>query len=180
MLAPTLTTMQLEDLLEQCAIESAVGLFLSYSVCLECADETQSEIISDLELCGIVGFVGREISGTLLLAATPEPLKSSNRVAARQRDWMAELSNQLFGRIKNRLLRRGLQLIGAPPAVIGGDHLVAFTGRSQCQPIVLRSPTGGRVCVWMDYTVNTDLPFALSDGDAENAPVPHEGDVLLF
>jgi len=178
MLAPTLTTMQLEDLIEQCTIESAVGLFLSYSVCLECADETESKIVSDIDLCGIVGFLGREMSGTLLLAATSEPLSTSNRVAARQRDWMAELSNQLFGRIKNRLLRRGLQLICTPPAVIGGDHLVAFTGRSQCQPIVLRSPRGGRVCVWMDYTMNTELPFALSDG--EDAPIPHEGDVLLF
>jgi CheY-specific phosphatase CheX len=180
MLSPTLTTMQLEDLIEQCAIESAVGLFLSYSVCLETADETESEIVSNIDLCGIVGFVGRQISGTLLLAATTEPLKTSNRVAARQRDWMAELSNQLFGRIKNRLLRRGLQLIGAPPAVIGGDHLVAFTGRNECQPIVLRSPSGGRVCVWMDYAVNNGLPFELSDLDAENASVPHEGDVLLF
>jgi hypothetical protein len=116
----------------------------------------------------------------LLLATTPEPLKTSNRVAARQRDWMAELSNQLFGRIKNRLFRRGLQLVGTPPAVIGGDHLVAFTGRSQCQPIVLCSPNGGRVCVWMDYAVNDGLPFALSDQDIENAPVPHEGDILLF
>jgi hypothetical protein len=179
MLAPTLTTMQLEDLIEQCAIESAVGLFLSYDTCLDCADETDSKVISDLALCGIVGFVGRQISGTLLLAATAEPLASSNNVAARQRDWMAELSNQLFGRIKNRLLRRGLQLIGAPPAVIGGDHLVAFTGRSECQPIVLRSRSGGRVCVWMDYTVNDELPFPLSDGD-DNARIPKEGEVLLF
>jgi hypothetical protein len=179
MVATTLTTVQLEDLIEQCTIESALGLFLSCSVCLECADKTESEIVSDLELCGIVGFVGREISGTLLLAATPEPLATSNRVAARKRDWMAELSNQLFGRIKNRLLRRGLQLIGTPPAVIGGDHLVAFTGRSQCQPIVLRSPGGGRVCVWMDYTRNNELPFALTDGE-EGARIPHEGEVLLF
>jgi CheY-specific phosphatase CheX len=179
MTAPTLTTMQLEDLIEQCTIESAVGLFLSYSVCLECADETDSRIISDIDLCGIVGFVGREMSGSLLLAATKEPLTASNRVAARRRDWMAELSNQLFGRIKNRLLRRGLQLVCTPPAVIGGDHLVAFTARNQCQPIVLRSPSGGRVCVWMDYSLGNELPFALTDGE-DGAQIPHEGDVLLF
>ena len=76
---------------------------------------------------------------------------------------MAELSNQLFGRIKNRLLRRGLELIGMPPAVIAGDHLVV-TARSQCQPIVLRSPAGGRVCVWIDSrSTTTSLPFALPD-----------------
>ena len=173
-------TMQLEDLIEQCAIESAVGLFLSYSVCLECADETESEIISDLELCGIVGFVGREISGHLAAGGDARAAERRRTAsAARQRDWMAELSNQLFGRIKNRLLRRGLQLIGAPPAVIGGDHLVAFTGRSQCQPIVLRSPAGGRVCVWVDYVVNNGLPFSLSDADRD-VRIPAEGEVLFF
>jgi hypothetical protein len=175
----SLTPIQLDDLIEQCAIEAAVGLFLSYSVCLECADPTDRAIVSDIELCGIVGFVGREISGTMLLAATLEPLASSNRVAARQRDWMAELANQLFGRIKNRLLRRGLHLLGAPPAVIGGDHLVALTGRSECQPIVLRSPGGGRVCVWLDYAVRNDLPFTLSDAEP-GTRIPNEGEVLLF
>ena len=115
----------------------------------------------------------------MLIAATHEPLESSNLVGARPRGWMAELSNQLFGRIKNRMLRRGLELIGAPPAVIAGDHLVAFTARSQCQPIVLRSPGGGRVCVWVDYLVNnTELPFALPD--VEESRIPNEGEVLLF
>ncbi len=179
MLVPTLTPTQLDDLIEQCAIESALGLFLSYSVCLECADKTEGAIIPDIELCGIVGFLGREISGTLLIAATHEPLTTSNRMHVRPRDWMSELSNQLFGRIKNRMLRRGLELLGAPPAVIGGDHLVAFTGRSQCQPIVLRSPDGGRVCVWVDYVVNDHLPFALPDA-AVKERIPHEGEVLLF
>ena len=179
MSAQTLTPVQLEDLIEQCAIEAAVGLFNSYSVGLECADATDSAVVSDIDLCGIVGFVGREISGTMLLAATREPLAASNQVAVRQRDWMAELANQLFGRIKNRLLRRGLHLLGAPPAVIGGDHLVALTGRSECQPIVLRSPGGGRVCVWLDYVIRDDLPFALSDGEP-GARIPNEGEILLF
>jgi hypothetical protein len=175
----TLTPIQLDDLIEQCAIESVVGLFLSYDVCLECAESTDRAIVSDLELCGIVGFVGREISGTMLVAATAEPLATSNRVAARQRDWMAELANQLFGRLKNRLLRRGLHLLGAPPAVIGGDHLVALTDRSECQPIVLRSPGGGHVCVWLDYAMRDELPFALSDLEPD-ARIPNEGEVLLF
>ena len=54
-----------------------------------CADATEGAIIPDIELCGIVGFVGREISGTLLIAATREPLESSNLVGARPRGWMA-------------------------------------------------------------------------------------------
>ena len=178
---PTMMTpVQVDDLIEQCTIEAALGLFLSCSVCLEYVDATDGVVISDLELCGLVGFVGREISGTLLLATTAEPLSASNRVAARGRDWMAELSNQLFGRIKNRLLRRGLELIGTPPAVIGGDHLVAFTGRrTPCQPIVLRSEKGGRVCIWMDYAMQSALPFALSDGEP-GAHIPVEGEMLFF
>src|SRR5437868_10143659 len=123
MRAPTLTPIQVDDLIEQSAIESAIGLFLSCSVCLDYADTTERAIISNIELCGVVGFVGREITGTVLLAVTAEPLNATNRFAVRGRDWMAELTNQLFGRIKNRLLRRGLQLAGTPPVVIGGEHL---------------------------------------------------------
>jgi hypothetical protein len=179
MLVPTLTPIQVDDLIEQAAIESAVGLFLSCDVCLEYASDTEGAVVSDIELCGVVGFLGREISGTLLLAITSEPLKVSNRFAARGRDWMAELANQLFGRIKNRLLRRGLQLFGTPPAIIGGDHLVASTGRVRCQPIVLRTPNGGRVCIWVDYLMQSALPLALSDVEP-GAFIPSEGEILFF
>jgi CheY-specific phosphatase CheX len=179
MRAPTLTPIQVDDLIEQSAIEAAVGLFLSCSVSLDYADTTERAIISNIELCGVVGFLGRQISGTVLLAVTAEPLNSTNQFAVRGRDWMAELTNQLFGRIKNRLLRRGLQLAGTPPVVIGGEHLVTFTGRSSCQPIVLRTESGGRVCIWIDYAMQNALPLELSDGEP-GVRVPNEGEILFF
>ena len=176
----TLTPVQVDDLIEQAVIEAAVGLFLSCDVCLEYASDTAAgAVVSDIELCGIVGFLGREISGTLLLAVTSEPLTASNRFAARGRDWMAELANQLFGRIKNRLLRRGLQLFATPPAIIGGDHLVASTRRAHCQPIVLGTANGGRVCIWVDYVLKSGLPLALSDIEP-GARIPNEGEILFF
>ena len=46
MLVATLTPIQVDDLIEQCAIEAAVGLFLSCGVCLEYADDTESAIVS--------------------------------------------------------------------------------------------------------------------------------------
>jgi hypothetical protein len=32
----------------------------------------------------------------------------------------------------------------------------------------------------MDYSLNNELPFALTDGEEDQAQIPHEGDVLLF
>jgi hypothetical protein len=171
--------MQLEDLVEQSAIEAAVGLFQAYNVRLVCADVTERAVMSNTALCGVVGFVGKKVSGTLLLAATAGPVSASNPSSATARDWMAELSNQLFGRIKNRLLRKGLELIGAPPAVIQGGHLEALTDRKECRPIVLRGPTGGKVCIWLDYAMEADLPVTLEDVDPADE-IPLEGSVLLF
>jgi len=175
----TLTPVQVEDLVEQCAIESAVGLFQAYRVSLECADATERAVMPDVSLCGVVGFVGEQVSGALVLAATPEALACSNPTTASSRDWMGELSNQLFGRIRNRLLRRGLELIGTPPTVVRGQHLEALTSSRECRPIVLRSPSGGKVCVWMNCVPKDGLPISLSISDADR-DVASEGSVLLF
>jgi CheY-specific phosphatase CheX len=176
--ASTLTPVQLDDVIEQCAIEAAISLFSSCSVGLDYADVTERAVIPEMALCGVVGFVGRRISGTMLLATSLEPLETSNTCAASARDWMAELSNQLFGRIRNRLLRRGLELIGTPPAVMRGDHLAAMSERAVGHPIVLRDPSGGKVCLWMDYTIGADLPIAMTALTPEE--IPSEGTILLF
>jgi CheY-specific phosphatase CheX len=133
----------------------------------------------DVSLCGVVGFVGPHISGALVLAATPEPLASSNPTSASSRDWIGELSNQLFGRIRNRLLRRGLELVGAPPTIVRGKHIEALTSNKECRPIVLRGPDGGKVCIWIDCVPKDGLPVALSTSE-DDRDVAAEGSVLLF
>jgi hypothetical protein len=170
---------QLEDLIEQCSIESAVGLFRAYRVTLECADATERAVMPAASLCGVVGFVGRQLSGAMLLAVTPEPLASSNPTTTSSRDWIAELANQLFGRIRNRLLQRGLDLAGTPPVVVRGDGIEALTANTDCRPIVLRGPAGGKVCVWVDCVPKDGLPVSLAETDAERDVVP-EGSVMFF
>jgi len=174
-----LTPVQLEDLVEQCTIEAAVGLFHAYRVRMECADSTERAVMSDASLCGLVGFIGREISGSVLLAATPEPLAWSNPTDASSRDWIGELANQLFGRVRNRLLRRGLELRGTPPLVVRADVLETLTACSDCRPIVLRAPAGGKVCIWIDCVPKDGLPVPLAEVGPD-CEIAVEGSVLFF
>jgi hypothetical protein len=175
----TVTPLQLDDLIEQSAIEATLGLFRTGVAPLQYSDGIDGTIVPGVAPSGIVGFVGRQMCGTLLLTATKETLILSNGTSASSRDWMAELSNQLFGRLKNRLLRRGFELSGSTPAVIEGDHLAALTRRQERRPIVLRGDGGARVCVWIDYSVEVALPISLSDGEGDE-DIPLEGTILLF
>lgn len=177
--AATLTPVQLEDVVEQCTIEAALGLFRAYRVLLDYAYATERAVMPELCLCGVVGFVGRQMSGTMVLAATPEPLIWSNPTSASSQEWIAELSNQLFGRIRNRLLRRGLELIGTPPEVMRGERLEALTERKRCRPVVLRGAADGKVCVWLDRALEDGLPIPLIEVEPAS-PTVAEGTILLF
>lgn len=132
----------------------------------------------DLVLCGVMGFGGKQMRGALVLASTKEPLERTHPGSfSAQRDWLCELANQLMGRVKNRLLSLGVEILLATPAGLRGDNLCPSPAR-------LRSPqvfaaAHGFMCVWMDCELNDgfELPATLS-GDAE--PAVREGETLLF
>ena len=91
-----------------------------YGVTVRRADESEDPVSPEFFLCSIIGFTGRDVRGTLVLALTEELSGLSNPVAGAnssattdrliQRDWVGELSNQLLGQIKIELLRRGVEI----------------------------------------------------------------------
>jgi CheY-specific phosphatase CheX len=162
-----------QQLISFVAHEACTSLFDAYGVTLEStseADTTQAKVL----LCGVVGFAGPGIRGTCILAATEEPISKSIPVSGSLRDWIAELSNQLVGRIKNKLLGYGAEVYITSPAVVRGEHLAA---PSNCAIKPLSFATaGGNVFLWVD--VETDESFTLI-----NPPEPPgvaEGEALLF
>src|SRR4051812_10113680 len=97
---PWKTDERLQPLVAQCAIE----LFAHYGVTL-----TEAPLsVQDLEIAGLIGFTGT-LRGTLFVASTESFLSACcppppTDVA----DWTGELANQLLGRFKNHLVRRGI------------------------------------------------------------------------
>jgi len=85
------------------------------------------------------------IRGTLMLATTRSPIE---KLAAGGpiRDWVAELTNQLAGRIKHKLLARGVDILISTPLILRGEHLAPLPAHP-ITPFRLSDADGGLVCV---------------------------------
>ena len=126
-------------------------------------------------LTGSVGFVGRRVRGTCLLAAPTAPLKlSCPEEGGALRDWVGELANQFVGRLKSKLLARGVEIFVTTPIVLSGIRIQPLP-RGKVEPFVFTS-SAGDVLAWIE--VETDEHFEL--GVEQPGPSNGEGDVIVL
>lgn len=160
-----------EEVIEQAVTSSCLSLFADYALTLERVDAATFADVFDIVFCGVVGFSGDQMRGTLLLASSSEPLgRTLPSSDASLREWVAELSNQLLGRIKNKLFAHGVTLHLSTPTVLRGQHLVRVSA-SPFPPYAF-SCDGGVVCVWIDTELSpgidltqvTETPDVMSEG----------------
>ncbi len=155
------------------AASACLDLFDAYDVHLEPATRSWTDSGERL-LCGTVGFVGRGVRGSCLVAGEERPLTASCPPGGRLGDWVGELANQLAGRIKTRLLERGVEVSLTTPIVISGVHLEPLP-RGRLEPAVFASGVGD-VMVWAEVETAADFAFAVEQVSVRTG----EGDVLLF
>ena len=170
---------------DQLAAAACKELFAGYGVTVRRADENENPISPEFFLCSIIGFTGRDVRGTLVLALTEELSGLSNPVAGAnpsattnrmiQRDWVGELSNQLLGQIKIELLRRGVEIYVNLPAVLQGQHLAPLP-RSQLKPLKF-TLADGAAAVWIEIEAREGFKIEAATS-ADEGPAP--GDTLLF
>lgn len=148
-------------------------LFADYGVSCETM-EAPAE--SARELCGILGFTGDHVCGSVVLSATPNAISSSNPIGdGATRGWVSELTNQLVGRFKNTLLRCGVELVMSIPVVLTATQL---TPMPQAALAPIRLAVGsGFLTLWLEVEVDPDLVLAEASADLA---VGFEGDTLLF
>lgn len=164
------------QIFETLVVQACVDLFAAYGVTL--TGTTDPPGGDGFALCGVIGFSTDGAGGMLMLAVSGEPFGASAPIGAGpRRAWIAELANQLLGRVKNRALAHGATLTLATPLVLRGQHL-APVPRVELEPHQFRASTGGHVCLW--FEVETDDGFALSAQPADVSGAVHEGDALLF
>lgn len=166
-----------EETIEQVVNESCIQLFEDYSLPLKRADiKALDERDTELLYCGVVGFSGEQMRGTMLLATSREPLgRTSPTNDASLREWIAELANQLLGRVKNKLIPRGVTLHLSTPIVLRGQHLAPLP-RSELVPFAF-SCDGGYVCVWFDAEVQPGIDLS---SVSETDGLISEGESMLF
>lgn len=163
-----------DDLISDCCQE----LFSAYGLTLDPVSVAHFPPKDNLLYCSVMGFGGRQVRGALVLVSTVEPLERTHPGDAEShQDWIRELSNQLMGRVKNRLLSLGADVLLATPAAISGKNL-DLTSSTPNAPQVFRAEKG-LVCVWIEceYLDGFELPTTPS-GNLE-AALP-EGEALLF
>lgn len=162
--------------MESIVSDACISLFNDYSLPLRRVPTAELSDAPELLYCGVIGLSGDQLRGSLLLATSREPLgRTSPTSDASFREWIAELSNQLLGRIKNRLLARGVSLHLSTPVVLRGQHLAPLS-QTELPPLTFVCE-GGCVCVWFDaeLAANVDLTkFIESPGT-----IP-EGESMLF
>jgi len=129
---------------------------------------------------GMIGFEGSSFSGTLTLSIpTPvfdwhcEARDASD--ATTLTDWTQELTNQLLGRIKNRLTMFQTNLRPFLPSTMSGAVLERLRKRAPYEVLYRFRTLRGDIIVTLDAPLH-NVALIYSGG----AMVAQEGDVILF
>jgi hypothetical protein len=154
--------------------EACQALFEDYNTPLTRMPDVEA-VSEQMILCGVMGFVGPDLRGSCLLAGTQDPFERSQPSKGTLRDWVGELTNQLMGRVKIRLLRRGTEIALTTPIVLQGEHIAPLP-RQRLVPLVFKAEPG-HILVWLEVE---SQPADLKLGDEQPGDAPSEGGALFF
>lgn len=169
---------ELQDLLDDIVVECTQSLFESIGLSISHVANTQEPS----ELVGIIGFAGSKLRGVVGLSMSPQlaarAVENATDGETPIDDWVAEAANQLLGRIKNRLLQKGVTISAALPIVLRGIE-VRLAPRS-AQPVRVYSfaDTDESAVVWLDLQTTGSITVT-ETVDAAEQPMD-EGDLMLF
>jgi len=167
-------TVDAVKLVDKIAEEACTSLFQAYGVPLETVPAFGATAPT---LSAVIGFSGPGIRGTCILAATESPINMSNPIGGSPRVWIAELSNQLVGRIKNKLLAHGAEVYVTTPVVLRGELLAPVDGASNKMLPRVFASEGGNVFVWIELETDPTLVLSLTPGPEAAA---EEGEQMMF
>jgi len=164
------------DQILEIAVTVCEWLFAEYGVPVTHVAERQKSAGTML-YCGVLGFSGDQMRGAAVLAASRSTLDDSNPVkGGAARDWIAELVNQLVGRLKLRLLTRKVEIYLATPVVLRGEQL-SLEARGPVAPMWFQRPGGDTLALWLDLDLSKG--FALAEATLEESE-PEQGSMMLL
>jgi CheY-specific phosphatase CheX len=172
--------------IQEYLVKGSLDLFKSYGLPVEHAIGAPSLHIGGPSVMAVIGYAATTVRGSLLLltsravvaALQPAELRDEPPTEAALRDVLGEFCNMLVGRMKNRLVARGIAPLLSTPTTIFGDDLklpVPTSGMSAWQRF---SSSAGDIHVRLDATF--DLDFALPEGESGAPDLPVEGETVLF
>lgn len=163
----------LHETLRQMLAGKAVDLFVDYGVACSTIEACPD---TGRQLCGILGFTGDQLCGSVVISASHEAVASSNPIGdGATRGWVAELTNQLVGRFKNAMFRCGVEVAMSIPVVLTATQLMPLP-HSETRPTCL-AVGPGFVTIWLETEAAPGLVLAEPSPESSIAA---EGEAMLF
>lgn len=136
------------------------------------------------ELAAVIGFSGERVRGTVGLTATltalsathPSALVGDPTTPRMLEDWLGELANQVMGRIKAQLRRRGVTVWMSTPIVLRGLSILVTSYHDHVRRYAFSIQQEGGFTLWLDVDAESALEVAASD----LLPGQEPGQVVLF
>jgi hypothetical protein len=146
-----------------------IELMAAYGVKLSTATVGWEVRPEEEVLFGVIGFGGKGVRATCLLGAEQTLVDASCRVTSRPRDWIAELANQLIGRVKMKLLTCGVSVTMTTPLALSGVHVTPLPRLGQ-DPLAFTSERGTAL-IWLEieteeqFVLRPEIPLGIEPGD---------------
>jgi hypothetical protein len=150
--------MSTNTLLTNMAAQAWIELMADYGVELSMASDGWEARDDEAKLFGVIGFGSKGVRATCLIGAERALVDASCRTSGRPRDWIAELANQLVGRIKMKLLGHGVSVTMTTPLALSGVRVTPLPRFGE-DPVAFSSAKGAAL-LWLE--IEADDQFVLS------------------
>jgi len=166
-----------------CIIELSQDLSLP---CTEVSNEQDAHTSKEESIAAVIGYSSPEIKGSMTVISTKELLKQTHPnlqmgipVGEQEiEDWVGEISNQLLGRVKNKLLKFGTSVSMATPSILAGTSLASRSPREGSRIRFKCGSDLGSLGVVVDVIPAPGFKFIIVD--SSNSATKKEGASILF
>lgn len=159
-------------LLQQLSIECAHEMLRDLGIDVAIVPDVPLGV--ELVQCSVVAFYSDLLRGNVVVAASTRRLSALG--AMEDSPWTGELANQLLGRIKNRLLRYGVDAALGVPVTLNGRFVRIELRSHQGRPPEVFAVEDGYVTFWID--VECEPSLELEEQPLEDCAV--EGGFVAF
>ena len=164
--------------------QGMVELFADYGVVVERAQKGGEPGTDGASFAAIIGYAGQRLRGALVLLVPRDvalallPLMGAPVDESSAYDMLGEFANMLLGRVKNRLLTRGVVLLSATPTTaIGGALRLPSPVNGTATWHEFRAPFGP---LHVRFDATFDEGFALEPVSEQTTPPLAEGEMMMF
>ncbi len=173
--------------LRECLVAASHELFDAYGMKTQYSPGGAIDPWSDAVMA-VIGYAAEGLRGAVVLITAPhvveqlrpEVLRLGSDVGSdlALRDVLGEFANMLIGRVKNKLLARGLAPLLATPTTFSGSEIQLPVPRSGMSAWHRFSSEAGEIYVRLDATL--DANFILPPRQEHVVPPLAEGEMVMF